>query len=435
MLGDKRFLRTIQLSNLLSFHHMEEPIEANSLNVLIGPNGSGKSNFIEAIGLLQAVPKDLVEPVREGGGISEWLWKGSEKTPIVEIDVTVDYPGGIMPLRHRLSFTMVGQRFEVVDEAIENERPQSETQDEVYFFYRYQGGRPVLKVSSSLIPLAPPGYEEEQPGRKPESNKNLLALAAPSDHPVFRYRRTERSLPRAELAADQSILSQRKDPDQYPEITYLGNEYSKIRLYREWNLGRYTPPRKPQQADLPEDFLEPDARNLGLVLNDLEHHGTKKVLLEKLGVFSDAISDYSTKIRGGTVQIFLHEKGLNQPIPATRLSDGTLRYLCLLTLLCHPEPPPVLCIEEPELGLHPDILPTIAELLIDASHRCQLFVTTHSDILIDSLSKVPEAVIVCEKREGATSLRRLKAEDLSEWLEKYSLGTLWRRGDLGGNRW
>jgi predicted ATPase len=64
-----------------------------------------------------------------------------------------------------------------------------------------------------------------------------------------------------------------------------------------------------------------------------------------------------------------------------------------------------------------------------------LFVTTHSDILIDSLSKVPEAIIVCEKQEGATTLRRLKAEDLSEWLEKYALGTLWRRGELGGNRW
>ena len=413
MLGDKRFLQTIRLRNLLSFHDMETPFEANSLNVLIGPNASGKSNFIEAIGLLQAAPKDLVEPVREGGGISEWLWKGGGKSPVAEIDVTVDYPDGIMPLRHRLSFTMVGQRLEVVDEAIENERPQSaesiksrgllglnKEHPDVEFFYRYQGGHPVLK--GELRPLSP----------------------------------GDRSLRREEFAPDQSVISQRKEPNLYPEITYLGNQYSKIKLYREWNLGRYTPPRLPQKADLPEDFLLPDASNLGLVLNDMEHQPEiKSLLLEKLRLFNDAISNYSIKIRGGTVQVFLHEKGLTQPIPATRLSDGTLRYLCLLTLLCHPDPPPVLCIEEPELGLHPDILPTIAELLIDASHRCQLFVTTHSDILIDSLSKVPEAVIVCEKRGGATTLRRLKAEDLSDWLEKYSLGTLWRRGELGGNRW
>jgi len=325
---------------------------------------------------------------------------------------------------------MVGQRFELVDEAIENERPESAESikshglaqpitgivsllkhPDVDFFYRYQRGHPVLKVPAGSL-VAPPG---------------LLA-------PLGAW--VERSLHREELAPDQSIISQRKEPDLYPEITYLGTQYARIKLYREWNLGRYTPPRLPQQTDLPEDFLLPDASNLGLVLNDMEHQaGTKNLLLEKLRLFNDAISDYYTKIRGGTVQIFIHEKGLNQPIPATRLSDGTLRYLCLLTLLCHHSPPPVLCIEEPELGLHPDILPTIAELLIEASHRCQLFVTTHSDILVDSLSKVPEAVIVCEKHEGGTAPRRLNADNLSEWLEKYALGTLWRRGELGGNRW
>ena len=416
MLGDKRFLRTIRLRNLLSFGEMQEAIEANSLNVLIGPNASGKSNFIEAIGLLQAAPKDLVEPVSEGGGISEWLWKGGEKNPIAEIDATVYYPDGIMPLRHRLSFTVVGQRFELLDEAIENERPQSENEQDVYFFYRYQRGHPVLNVRSAKSSAEPP-------------------MVPPPGDLSGRYR-VQRSLRREELAPDQSVISQRKDPDQYPEITYLGNQYAKIKLYREWNLGRYTAPRLPQPAHLASDFLRPDASNLGLVLNDMEHQpGTRNLLLEKLQVFHEAILDVSTRIHGGTVQVFVHEKGLNQPIPATRLSDGTLRYLCLLTLLCHHSPPPVLCIEEPELGLHPDILPTIAELLIEASRRCQLFVTTHSDILIDSLSKVPEAVIVCEKHEGATTLRRLKADDLSDWLEKYSLGTLWRRGELGGNRW
>lgn len=70
-------------------------------------------------------------------------------------------------------------------------------------------------------------------------------------------------------------------------------------------------------------------------------------------------------------------------IPATRHSDGTLRYLCLLAIMCAPEPPKLICIEEPELGLHPDIPPKVADLLRKASEQTQLIVTTHSDILVE----------------------------------------------------
>ena len=141
------------------------------------------------------------------------------------------------------------------------------------------------------------------------------------------------------------------------------------------------------------------------------------------------------RIYGGTAQIFIREEGVIQPIPATRLSDGTLRYLCLMALLLDPTPPPLICIEEPELGLHPDILPTIAELLIEASQRTQLIVTTHSDALVSALSEYPEAVVVCERDNTGTHLRRLKPEKLKKWLEKYTLGDLWRIGEIGGNRW
>ena len=135
------------------------------------------------------------------------------------------------------------------------------------------------------------------------------------------------------------------------------------------------------------------------------------------------------------MQIFFHEKNLHRPVPATRLSDGTLRFLCLASILCHPSPPPLTCIEEPEIGLHPDILPIVAELLIEASHRTQIIVTTHSDILVDALSHVPEAVLVCEKESNATVMRRQNQDELREWLKEYSLGDLWRSGELGGNRW
>ncbi|MGO4879492.1 MAG: AAA family ATPase [Bryobacteraceae bacterium] len=400
MLGDKRFLRTFKARNILSFGPESPEIERQSLNVLIGPNGAGKSNLIETIALLQAAPGNLLEPIQTGGGIGEWLWKGGDSAPTAEIDVTVFYPQGMMPLRHRLEFTMVGQRAELADEAIENAHPNWGEQD-AYFYYRYQHGHPVL---------------------------NVKAEASPPDGRVRRLRRED-------LPLGQSVLSQRKDPDQYPEVTYLGNEYAKIRLYREWNLGRNTQPRRPQPTDLLADFVREDAANIALVLNDLEHRSNlRRSLVEKLRNADESIEDFS--VLGGTIQLFLHYSGLKSPVPATRLSDGTVRYLCLLAVLCHPVPPPLVCLEEPELRLHPDLLPGLADLLVDASHRMQLIVTTHSDVLVDGLTKVPEAVIVCEKRNGSTVMGRRTSEELAKWLkEDYGLGQLWRSGEIGGNRW
>ena len=403
MLGDKRFLRTFKAQNILSFGPESPEIELQSLNVLIGPNGAGKSNLIETIALLRAAPGNLLEPIQTGGGIGEWLWKGGDSAPTAQIDVTVFRAQRRMPLRHRLEFTMVGPRAELTDEAIEDAHPDWPGAD-IDYYYRYQHGHPVLNVKTN----APHGVD-----------------------------RVRRALRREDLPLDQSVLSQRKDPDQYPEMTYLGNEYAKIKLFREWNLGRNTQPRRPQPTDFPSEFLREDAANIALVLNDLEHRrDLRRSLVEKLKNADEAIEDFSTKVLGGTIQLFLHYSGLKSPVPATRLSDGTVRYLCLLAVLCHPAPPPLVCLEEPELGLHPDLLPGLADLLVEASHRMQLIVTTHSDALVDGLTKVPEAVIVCEKRNGSTVMGRRTSDELSKWLkEDYGLGQLWRSGEIGGNRW
>lgn len=399
----KRFIRTIRLQNILSYGPDTAEFELEPLNVLIGPNASGKSNLIDALSILQAAPRNLPEPIRRGGGTHEWLWKGRDKLIPATVEVTVDNEITAVPLRYRLDFAEVRSRFQLWDESIEDASPKPD-HDEPTFYYRYRKGHPVLQHRSQSE--------------------------------VVGDRLIPRMLKRTDLHPEESILTQRRDPDSYPELTYLAQEFERIGLYRQWSLGPDAPYRHPQKTDLPLGSLLEDGVNLGLVLNDLMNRPpVKHELLRRMRVFYPHIEDITTPIIGGSVEVSFHEKGLQHPVPAARLSDGSLRYLCLLVVLCHPEPHLVTCIEEPELGLHPDIIPEVAELLIEASAHSQIIVTTHSDVLIDALTDVPESVIVCEKRDAATSLRRLDREGLKPWLDRYRLGELWSKGEIGGNRW
>jgi predicted ATPase len=122
-------------------------------------------------------------------------------------------------------------------------------------------------------------------------------------------------------------------------------------------------------------------------------------------------------------------------ISATRLSDGTLKFLCLMAVLCDPNPGPLICIEEPENGLHPDALALVGDALREAAARTQLIVATHSDALVDRFTDEPENVIVCERDfDESTCFKRLSSGDLKEWLQEYTLGELWRRGEIGGTK-
>ena len=395
----KRLIRTIRLDNILSYGSSDAEFELEPLNVLIGPNASGKSNLIEVLSLLSAAPTDDLQlPIREGGGVRNWLWTGATTPAPATVDVTIEYSGE-QPLRYRLSFTENANGFKLLEEAIENEEPKS-GEDEPDFHYRYR---------DDVASLAQ--YTEDQ-------SRSHVRLA-PQD-----------------IVPDQSILSQRTDSNTYPELSHLAKLFGQFIFYRELNLGRMTPPRQPQEASMRQDMLLDDASNIGPVLgNLLNQPPVKRKIVERLKAFHPTIEDLLVEIQFSMVEISLHEERLNHHVPAARLSDGTLRYLCLLAVLYNPKPPPVVCIEEPEIGLHPDVIPEVASLLVEASCRSQIFVTTHSDILIDALSDTPEAVIVCEKSEGATQLRRLDANTLQPWLEKYQLGELWVSGEIGGNRW
>lgn len=113
-----------------------------------------------------------------------------------------------------------------------------------------------------------------------------------------------------------------------------------------------------------------------------------------------------------------------------QLSDGTLRYICLATLLLQPDPAATLIIDEPELGLHPYAIKLLASLLHEAATRAQLIVSTQASLLLDELT--PEQVIVVNHRDGETLFERQDSARLQDWLKEYTLGQLWEKNELGG---
>jgi predicted ATPase len=389
-------LRSIRVDSMLSFAPGASGIELRPLNLLIGPNGAGKSNLIEAIELLRSTPTNFASTIRDGGGVREWLWKGAVSGSS-SIEVCLCRGETRSDLRYRIEFTSLRERLEVVDETLEEAEKSRPDANRPYFYYQFQKGRPVINVAS----------------------------------PAGKYK--ERKLHIESLELDASVLSQRKDPDLYPELAWAASGFSRIQTFREWSFGRYAAVRQPQSVTLPADHLLPDASNLALILNRIDNDERLKGRLDHfLKRFLPRYRRLSTPVLGGTIQFFLHEDELTTPIAATRLSDGTIRFLAMCAVLLHPDPPPLVCLEEPELGLHPDALSIVADLLLWASERTQLIVTTHSDALLSFLSESPESVLVCENL-GGTHVRRLAADELADWLETYRLGDVWRMGFIGGN--
>jgi predicted ATPase len=382
----KPAIESLRIQNLFSFGEKGAQVDLGPLNILIGPNASGKSNLIETIGLLKGLPIDFAEAVAGAGGVSDCLWKGAV-TPAARIDATVNLRKVKKSLRYQLTFTGRKGKVAITDEKVTSVSP-------VEAFLAYQKGCPTIYSHGSELILSD---EETDP--------------------------------------QQSVLSQRKDSKNYPEITYLGRLFRSFRIYSDWEFGPGSTMRDLYGAEERNDHLDEDIHNLGLMLNRFSSDANiKPDLLKYLNAFYADAVDIHTLVQSGLVDTRIEERN-RIVIAASRLSDGTLRWLALLTILLDPSPPPLVCLEEPELGLHPDAIRMLAELLTRASERMQLIVTTHSDALVDQFTGSPDSVIVFEKEEGSTKMTRLRKEHLTSWLERYSLGQLWRTGEIGGNRW
>lgn len=403
-------LTAMTVEGFLSFGD-DTDIRLEPLNVVIGPNGSGKSNLVEAVAVLRAVPRDLPQPIREGGrSVRDWLWRPdpsstgtasrknaqSARIELVFTEGRIARHHTNPAVRYRLVFGAQGDSFVVLDERLENaDRPSDKKKP--YFYFGYEQGRPMLNVRD-------------------------------------RGRGSQRELRLETLDMTQSILSQRRDPEEYPELGRLTDALERVRIYRRWQFGPDATVREACSPSVRADYLSENFDNLPARLAVLKRDPlVKRRLLELIRELAPGFNDFEVVPEGGVLTLYLTEGDLS--VPARRISDGTLRFLCLLAILVDPKPPPFIVIEEPELGLHPDIHSQLATLLLDASSRTQLIVTTHSDILVDALTETPQSIVVCEKVRGCTRLERLSSEKLEPWLDKYRLGELWLRGEIGGTRW
>ena len=408
-------IENIQIRGLLSFRDVS--LEMRSLNVLIGANASGKSNLIEIMALLRGLPRDLPDFFLQSGGTSDWFWKGN---PVAgnsvrgdgSINVELANPLGGNPLRLVVGLSQRAQFLHIDEERLEYAQP-GYGHREPYWFFKVTDRHGRIKVRPT------DDGERSEPDIVDGDSDRANPTIGPND-----------------LPPGQSVLRERRYPTLYPQITAVARSLDGIRLFREWNMGRDSSVRDAVSAAAPSDFLAEDFGNLTLVLNNLQNGPAFETVESNLNRFYESYERISVNIQSSRAELMIREKGLSSAVPAARLSDGTLRFLALMAILCHPEPPPLVCIEEPELGLHPDMIPIVAELLESASARTQLVITTHSVKLINALSNAPESVVICTLDPGeGTQLERLSRQELDPWLERFELGELWEMGEIGGNRW
>ncbi|MGE8568868.1 MAG: AAA family ATPase [Achromobacter sp.] len=184
-------------------------------------------------------------------------------------------------------------------------------------------------------------------------------------------------------------------------------------------------------------YLRDDARNLAAFLLRLKNHHDEhyRRIVKAVRLVAPFFGDFHlrpTVDNQAKIQLEWTEQGQDEPFTASALSDGTLRFICLATVLLQPEEfmPKALLIDEPELGLHPFAVSVLAGLMKSAAQQHQLIISTQSVELVNEFDV--EDLIVVDKRAGASSFKRLDSEPLSEWLADYTLGDLWKKNLLGG---
>ena len=381
----------ITVQGFKSIKHLEE-FRLRPINVLIGANGSGKSNFIGVFAFLQAIRAGkLQDYVARAGGADRILYFGSKMTQELRIHIAF-----------KDESSQDESEYEIVLSATEADSlyPRKET---IFFgdVVNYK------KKSADLTSTSSADFKSFLAGPIREWSRVGDTLEAGIGHE----------------AAGRTVQ-------------YLRDHLKNCRIYHFHDTGPGSPIKR--TADLHDNrFLRPDGANLAAFLyylrekRQIEYRIIRDTVRLAAPFFEDFLLE-PLALNEDTVRLEWRHRGSDAYFDAASLSDGTLRFIALATLLLQPVSvrPSVILLDEPELGLHPYAITLLASLVKQASVETQIILATQSPILLDHFD--PEDVLVADRVDGDTQFTRLDSEQLAEWLADYSLGQLWEKNELGG---
>jgi predicted ATPase len=232
----------------------------------------------------------------------------------------------------------------------------------------------------------------------------------------------------------ESAISKR-DPT-FPAPAYVYDWVGRWGVYHFHDTSSSSPMKK--TADLHDNrALRTDGANVAAFLYLLKNRYATEYLLVRRAVqmvapfFDDFILE-PQRLNQATIRLEWKHLRSDAYFDASALSDGTLRFIALATLLVQPPElrPRVILIDEPELGLHPYAITLLASLIKQASEASQVILSTQSSLLLDHFE--PEDVLIADREDGGTVLHRLEPKRLDQWLQDYSLGQLWEKNEIGG---
>lgn len=406
-------IKTIKLTNFFSFREQAIDLEKDT-NLLIGINGSGKSNFLKAIRLL----RNGVVGNQEDSAMSDLLirsWGGVDNI----------YCKSCISQKHKNS---IGLEF-VLNGEILSKFGHYDFKDDILY---------------KIIIIKKPGSENYFISEKIQTNieNGFIFLEfyngsgqvqeKVEDEGVHFVKYNDYNPKELALSKISEF-----DSDRYLPLTIIKKAIKEIVVYNYFDTTPDSRLRSAMSATSSDSKLLSNGSNLTQVLNTIKikHKTNFKRIQELLKDVNERFVGFDFNMLGsGFFELLLDEDGLESSIHVTHISDGTLRYLCLLAILCNPNRGAFICIDEPEVGLHPDMIFNISNAIQEASEDSTMIIATHSENVLNSF-KI-ENLRVFEKDEGNSSIvKKYTEKDFEGWYQEFSPGNMWRSGDLGGKRW